>query len=208
MINQLKVSVVVLAVMTVLTGFLYPLAVTLVAQAAFHSRANGSLVSEGGKMVGSGLIGQLFTKPGYFWGRPSATSPTPYNAASSGGSNLGPLNPDLAKNVRARVEAIRKDAPNAKAVPIDLATASGSGLDPHISPETAEVQVARVAAARNLGREGVLALVRRYTEGRQLGFLGRPRVNVLLLNLALDRGEASDRSIVESLNARDERHHE
>ena len=160
---------------------------TGVAQLAFPGAANGSLIVRDGRAVGSTLIGQPFAGPKYFWGRPSATSPSPYNAAASGGSNLGPLNPALATNVRARVEALRgAGLPEQTPVPVDLATASGSGLDPHISPAAAEVQVERVAAARGRSPAEVRDLITRHTEGRQLGLLGEPRVNVLLLNLDLD----------------------
>jgi K+-transporting ATPase ATPase C chain len=184
--ESLRISVVVLAVLTLLTGVVYPLVVTALAQVVLHSQANGSLVVAGGKPVGSALIGQPFSRPVYFWGRPSATAPVPYNAAASGGSNLGPLNPDLSKNVRSRIEALREHDSGLAAVPVDLVTASGSGLDPHISPAAAEIQVRRVATARGLAEEEVRRIVRLHTEGRQLGLLGEPRVNVLGLNLALD----------------------
>jgi K+-transporting ATPase ATPase C chain len=172
--------------MTLLTGIVYPLVVTVVAQIAFPDQANGSLVVRDGKPIGSALIGQPFSGLGYFWGRPSATAPMPYNAAGSGGSNLGPLNPDLAKNVRSRIDDLRRFDPDIRTVPVDLVTASGSGLDPHISPAAAEIQVRRVAAARGRTENEVRELIRRHTERRQLGVLGEPRVNVLWLNLALD----------------------
>ena len=176
-----------LLVMTVITGVLYPLAATGLAQLVFPQQANGSLIEKGGKPVGSALIGQSFTDPKYFWGRPSATSPNPYNAASSSGSNLGPDNPALVDAVRQRIAALRAADPgNAAPVPVDLVTASASGLDPQISPAAAQYQLARVARARGLGIAQVQALVQRYTQGRQLGVLGEPRVNVLQLNLALD----------------------
>jgi potassium-transporting ATPase KdpC subunit len=184
--ESIRISVVVLAVMTLLTGVMYPLVVTAIAQVVLPSQANGSLVIIGGKPVGSALVGQPFSRPDHFWGRPSATAPVPYNAAASGGSNLGPLNPDLAKNVRSRIEALREHDSGLAAVPVDLVTASGSGLDPHISPAAAEIQVRRVAAARGLAEEEVRRIVRLHTEGRQLGLLGEPHVNVLGLNLALD----------------------
>ncbi len=182
----LRISVVLLVVMTLLTGMVYPLAMTLIAQIVFPHQANGSLIIQEGKPVGSALIGQPFSRPEYFWGRPSATAPMPYNAAASGGSNLGPLNPELMENVQSRIDVLRRYDSNLKTVPVDLVTASGSGLDPHISPAAAEIQVRRVARARNRSVEQIRELVRRHTEGRQLGVLGEPRVNVLRLNLALD----------------------
>jgi K+-transporting ATPase ATPase C chain len=178
--------------LSVLTGIIYPLAVTGIARWVFPEQAKGSLILEDGRALGSALIGQPFSDPKYFWGRPSATSPFPYNAAASSGSNLGPLNPALLEAVEARVETLRQSDPSeakpipAKPIPVDLVTASGSGLDPHISPAGAEYQVNRVAAARGLDAEGVRKLVANHTEGRQLGILGEPRVNVLRLNLALD----------------------
>jgi K+-transporting ATPase ATPase C chain len=181
-----RTAAVFLAVLTLLTGVVYPVAVTLVAQAAFPSQANGSLIVRDGKAVGSTLIGQPFSRPEYFWGRPSATSPVPYNAAASSGSNLGPLNPALADNVRARIDALRAADPALKAVPVDLVTASGSGLDPHISPAAAEAQVPRVARARGLSEDRVRQLVVKHTAGPQFGVLGEPSVNVLTLNLELD----------------------
>jgi K+-transporting ATPase ATPase C chain len=172
--------------MTLLTGVVYPLVVTLLAQTLFPGPANGSIVVRNEQPAGSDLIGQPFSKPEYFWGRLSATSPVPYNAAASSGSNLGPRHPDLAKNAQGRLDDLRKYDPAVGAVPVDLVTASGSGLDPHISPAAADVQVRRVATARNMTEEGVRALVRAHTEARQFGLLGEPRVNVLALNLALD----------------------
>jgi len=173
--------------MTVLAGIVYPLLVTAVSQVGMSERANGSLIVRDGKAVGSGLIGQPFGAPKYFWSRPSGTSPYPYNASSSSGSNQGPLNPALADAVTARIKALRDADPgNTSPVPADLVTASGSGLDPHISPAAAEYQVARVARARRLDAQKVRALVAESTEGRQFGFLGEPRVNVLKLNLALE----------------------
>jgi K+-transporting ATPase ATPase C chain len=178
-----------LIVFTVITGVAYPLIVTGIAQVAFNDQANGSLLREGDKVLGSRLIGQPFSEPKYFWSRLSATSPMQYNGASSSGSNLGPTNPALKEAVAGRVKALREAGGEAqRPVPVDLVTASGSGLDPHISPAAAEYQVPRVARARNLPEEKVRALVQQHTEGRQLGFLGEPRVNVLTLNLALDRG--------------------
>jgi K+-transporting ATPase ATPase C chain len=170
-----------LLVFTVITGVAYPLIVTGIAQLAFPGQANGSLIFEKEKIVGSRLIGQPFSNPKYFWSRGSATSPMPYNGASSGGSNLGPTNPALRDAIAERVAKFEK-----RPVPADLATASGSGLDPHISPAAAEFQITRVAKARDLSEAKIRALVQKHTESRQLGVLGEPRVNVLALNLALD----------------------
>ena len=173
--------------LTAVTGVAYPLAVTGIAHLAFPEAANGSLIVNDGKVVGSRLIGQNFTDPGYFWGRPSATSPMPYNASASAGSNLGPLNPALSDAVKGRIETLRAAAPdNPKPIPVDLVTASASGLDPQISPAAAEYQVERVAKARQLDPGVVRALVIKYTEGRQWRIFGEPRINVLELNLALD----------------------
>jgi K+-transporting ATPase ATPase C chain len=187
MSQQLKPALVLFLLLTVLTGVVYPLAVTVVAQTVFARQANGSLVFRGTDVAGSALIGQPFDDPKYFWGRLSATAPFAYNAAASSGSNLGPLNPALVDAVKARVDALRAaDPDNHTPVPVDLATASGSGLDPHVSPAAAHWQVPRVARARGLDPATIDALVTRDTEGRQWGFLGEPRVNVLALNLALD----------------------
>lgn len=181
-------SVAAVLVFTVLTGAVYPAAITVVARLAFPRQARGSLIVRDGKEIGSSSLGQYTEDPRYFWGRLSATSPVPDDAAASGGSNLGPSNPVLRGAVRARVAALRAlDPTNAAPVPIDLATASGSGLDPHISPAAADYQLARVARAREMDTTTVRALVLAHTEGRQLGVLGEPRVNVLELNLALDR---------------------
>ena len=172
---------------TAITGVGYPLLVTGVAQTVFPERANGSLIEQDGKPVGSALIGQPFDDPGHFWGRPSATAPMPYNAAASGASNMGPTNPALKDAVAARIRALREADPhNPRPVPVDLVTASASGLDPHISPAAAEYQVERIARLRKLPVEQVRELVQRRTEGRLWGVLGEPRVNVLQLNLALD----------------------
>jgi len=187
MLKEIRPAVVSFLVLTLLTGIAYPLVVTGVAQGLMPGQANGSLIMKDGKPVGSSLIGQSFSDPKYFWGRPSATSPMPNNASSSGGSNLGPTNPALADAVKARVQALRDADPgNQQPVPVDLVTASGSGLDPHISPAAAEYQLARVARVRNLNPNAVHKLVVEHTEGRQFGILGEPRVNVLELNLALD----------------------
>jgi len=184
-----------LLVMTVITGVLYPLAATGLAQLLFPQQANGSLIEKDGKPVGSTLIGQSFTDPKYFWGRPSATSPNPYNAASSSGSNQGPTNPKLTDAVKQRIAALRAADPgNTAPVPVDLVTASASGLDPQISPAAAQYQIDRVARMRGLSTAQVQALVQRYTQGRQLGVLGEPRVNVLQLNLALDAARPASSS--------------
>jgi potassium-transporting ATPase KdpC subunit len=186
--SHLRAALVSLVVLTVVTGVVYPVIVTAIAQLVFPHQANGSLIVKDGKVVGSALIGQPFDDPKYFWGRPSATSPFGYNAASSSGSNLSPTNPVLVKSVQERVDALRAADPgNTAPVPVDLVTASASGLDPHISPAAALYQVNRVAKARKLDPAVVRDLVGRHTEGRQLGFLGEPRVNVLALNLALER---------------------
>jgi potassium-transporting ATPase KdpC subunit len=184
---QIRPAIVSLVVLSVVTGLAYPALVTAVAQVVFPRPANGSLIVKDGKTVGSTLIGQPFDDPKYFWGRPSATSPFPYNAAASSGSNQGPTNPGLLDAVKGRVDALRAADPgNTAPVPVDLVTASGSGLDPHISPAAALYQVGRVAKARKLDESAVRQLVEQHTEGRQFGFLGEPRVNVLTLNLALD----------------------
>jgi potassium-transporting ATPase KdpC subunit len=187
MFKTIRQSVVMLLLMTVLLGIGYPLVITGAAQVLFPHQANGSLIKKDGKPIGSELIGQYFDDPRYFWGRPSATSPQPYNGTSSTGSNLGPTNPALRDAVQQRIDALRKADPgNTAPVPVDLVTASASGLDPEISPAAAQYQVARVARVRHLNAEQVQALVAKFTQGRQLGVLGEPRVNVLRLNLSLD----------------------
>jgi K+-transporting ATPase ATPase C chain len=189
MLAHCRAAVVSLALFTFVTGVAYPALVTAIAQAVFPHQSNGSLIVKDGKAVGSGLIGQPFDDPKYFWGRPSATTPFPYNAGSSSGSNLSPTNPDLVKAVQARVDALRAADPgNSAPVPVDLVTASASGLDPHVSPAAALYQVSRVARARKLDPSAVRQLVERHIEGRWLGVFGEPRVNVLGLNLALDGG--------------------
>lgn len=194
MFAQLRPALLMFLIFTVITGILYPLVVTGIAQVVFPSQANGSLIiTEDGKALGSKLIGQPFDEPKYFWGRLSATGTFPYNAfnaenlTASSGSNYGPLNPALTEMVKARVDALKAaDPDNTLPIPVDLVTASGSGLDPHISIAAALYQVHRVAQARGLSDEDVESLVNQYTAGRQFGFLGEPTVNVLELNLALD----------------------
>lgn len=187
MIKELRPAISIFVLLTVITGIAYPMLVTGISQATMPGKANGSLIIKEGKPVGSSLIGQSFSDPKYFWGRPSATGPMANNASASSGSNLGPTNPALTDAVKGRVQALRDADPgNLQAVPVDLVTASGSGLDPHISPAAAEYQLARVARVRNLSADVVHKLVAEHTEGRQLGILGEPRVNVLELNLALD----------------------
>ena len=189
MLSHFKTSLIALLLLTAITGVAYPLVVTGIAQVAFPRQANGSLIVKDRKVLGSELIGQQFSDPKHFWGRASATSPYPYNAASSSGSNQGPANPALGDAVAGRVKALKDADPgNTNPIPVDLVTASASGLDPHISVAAAEYQVARVARARGLAPDSVRAAVARHTEDRQLGFLGEPRVNVLALNLDLDGG--------------------
>lgn len=185
--NQLRPAAVIFLGLSLLTGVIYPLAVTDIAAVAFPQAATGSLIEKNGEQVGSRLIGQPFDDPKYFWGRPSATSPSPYNASASSGSNLGPLNEALETAVKDRVANLKAADPDQTAAPpVDLVTASGSGLDPHISPAAAYYQVSRVARTRGQSEEKVRALVDQHTAGRTFGLLGEPRVNVLLLNLALD----------------------
>jgi K+-transporting ATPase ATPase C chain len=185
--RQIRPALVALALFSILLGLVYPAVITAIARSLFPSSAHGALILKEGRALGSRLIGQPFADPKYFWGRPSATTPYPYNAVSSNGSNLGPTNPDLAKAVGDRIAALRAADPgNSRPVPADLVTASASGLDPDITPAAAEYQVRRVAAARKLDEKTVRALVAQFTQGRQLGLLGEARVNVLELNLALD----------------------
>lgn len=189
MFTHFKPAIVLFALLTLLTGVIYPVAVTALAQLLFPRQANGSLIgNDQGKALGSELIGQPFSGPQYFWGRPSATAPYPYNAGASSGSNLGPTNPALTEAVKGRIQALHEADPgNALPVPVDLVTASASGLDPHISVAAANYQIGRVAAARRMEREQLQSLVNEHSEGRQWLVLGEPRVNVLMLNLALDR---------------------
>jgi K+-transporting ATPase ATPase C chain len=186
MLKELKPAFVMLLALTALTGILYPLLVTGIAQTLFADAANGSLIEQNGKLAGSDLIGQHFSDPEYFWGRPSATGPMPYNAAASSGSNQGPLNPTLEAALKARIAALKAADPSqAEPIPVDLVTASASGLDPHISPAAAEWQAPRIARLRGLPLDAVNGLVAQHTQGRQFGVLGEARVNVLQLNLAL-----------------------
>jgi K+-transporting ATPase ATPase C chain len=185
--EELRPAIVALVALSLVTGVAYPLLVTAIAQVAFPAEANGSLIERDGKTLGSRLVGQPFSDPKYFWSRPSATAPVPYNAGASGGSNQGPVSPALADVVKARLAALRAaDPQQTRPVPVDLVTASGSGLDPHISPAAADYQVPRVARVRGVSEEKLRALVAEHTEDRQLGILGEPRVNVLTLNLALE----------------------
>lgn len=194
---QLKPAIIMVALLTLITGVIYPLAITVIAQIAFPNQANGSLIVKDGQPIGSSLIGQAFDEPQYFWGRLSATGTFPYNSfnaealTASSGSNYGPLNPALLEMVQGRIDALKAADPNnPRPIPVDLVTASGSGLDPHISPAAADYQVGRVARARELEEAVVRLLVNQHTQGRDLGALGEPRVNVLELNLALDAAQS------------------
>jgi potassium-transporting ATPase KdpC subunit len=185
--QELRPAILILVALTVVTGVAYPLLVSGIAQLVFPGQANGGLIQRDGKVLGSALIGQPFSAPQYFWSRPSATGPVAYNAGASSGSNQGPLNPAHVDAVEARIEALQAADPGQTApIPVDLVTASGSGLDPHISPAAAQYQVPRVARSRGLPEDKVRELVAQHTAGRQLRILGEPRVNVLELNLALD----------------------
>ncbi len=187
MLKQIRPALVMLGLLTLLTGVIYPLVVTGIGQVAFNKQVNGSLMEQNGKAVGSELIGQNFDDPKYFWGRLSATAAFPYDASASSGSNIGPTNSKLLDAVKARIDALKAADPNNTApIPVDLVTASGSGLDPQISPAAADYQIRRVAQARRLDENRVRQLISQYTENRQLGVLGEPTVNVLKLNLALD----------------------
>jgi len=187
MSKTIRPVIVSLFVFTVITGILYPLAVTGIVQLFFPVQANGSVIVENGKLAGSSLIGQPFDSPKYFWGRLSATSPFPYNSAASSGSNMGSTNPALLRKVKDRIYHLKSANPdNDKPIPVDLITASGSGLDPHISPAAAEYQIQRIAGSRGIDEVQIRTLIIAHTEHRQLGILGEPRVNVLELNTALD----------------------
>ncbi|NNM82092.1 MAG: potassium-transporting ATPase subunit KdpC [Burkholderiales bacterium] len=187
MLKEIRPAIASFLLITLLTGVIYPLLVTGFSQALMADKANGSLIVKDGKEIGSHLIGQNFSDPKHFWGRPSATSPMPYNGASSGGSNLGPTNPALIDAVKARIQALKDADPgNSLPVPVDLVTASASGLDPEISPAAADYQISRIARLRGIDAAKLKQLVADHTKGRQFGFLGEPRVNVLELNLALD----------------------
>ena len=191
-LQPLRPALVLFAGLTLITGVAYPLLTTGIGQVLFPQQVSGSLITENGKVIGSALIGQSFTEPKYFWGRPSATSSSPYNAGASSGSNLGPLNPALTTAVSERIAALRQlDPSNTTAVPVDLVTASASGLDPDISPAAAYYQAARIAHLRQLSLETVNAVIANHTQGRQWGILGEARVNVLLLNIALDKLEST-----------------
>jgi len=184
--GQIKQAILIFIVLSIITGIIYPLFITGIAQLFFRNQANGSLIYQNGKAVGSTLIGQAFNDPKYFWGRISATSPVSFNAASSSGSNLGPTNPALVEAVKARIKALKSVEPNSNLIPVDLVTSSASGLDPHISLAAAYYQAGRIARLRGLSEETMKILIAKYTSGRLFGFIGEPVVNVLELNLALD----------------------
>ncbi len=187
MLTMIRNSLMSLLLFTIITGLIYPLAVTGLAQVIFPGQANGSIITKNGKPVGSSLLGQQFENSKYFWGRLSATTPYPFNGGSSSGSNLGPNNPDLMKAVQARIQALQSADPGYEAkIPVDLVTASGSGLDPHISPAAAEYQLHRIAKNRGIDESKIRALIEEHTNGRWIGVVGEPVVNVLELNLALD----------------------
>jgi K+-transporting ATPase ATPase C chain len=187
MLRDLKPAVLLFVLLTLLTGVAYPMLVTGLAQLLFPAQANGSLIVNNGKLVGSALVGQPFSDPKYFWGRPSATAPMPYNGGASGGANQGPLNPALEDALKSRIAVLKESDPTqTAAIPVDLVTASASGLDPHISPAAARWQAPRVARLRGILEARLLQLIDEHSTGRQFGFLGEPRVNVLTLNLALD----------------------
>ena len=191
LLKNIRTAIITLAMFTLLTGLFYPLAVTGIAQLVFPHKANGSLIEKDGKIIGSELIGQPFSDPKYFWSRLSATGPFAYNAAASSGSNYGPINQSYLDGVKKRIKDLKAvDSLNTQPVPTDLVTASGSGLDPHISVAAALYQLPRVARIRSLNQDKLRSLVLQFTEGRQLGFLGEPRVNVLKLNLALDETQS------------------
>lgn len=193
-VRQIKTALILLIFLTILTGLIYPLLVTGVAQLLFPWQANGELIKSNNKIIGSELIGQSFTDPKYFWGRPSATTPYPYNASSSSGSNLAATNPDLIKTVKYRINTLKQaDPQNKYAIPVDLVTASGSGLDPEISPQAAYYQVDRIAKARGIAPDTIKKLIAANTQDRTFKILGEPRVNVLKLNLALDQTQQQSR---------------
>ncbi len=192
--EQLKTAFFIFFILTIITGIIYPLAITAVAQIFFHNQANGSLIVRDGSIIGSELIGQSFDDTKYFWSRPSATSPEPFNASSSSGANLGPSNPALLDNIKAHIVKLQKADPNnLLSIPVDLVTSSASGLDPQISPAAAHYQLPRVARERRMQEDTVRALIEKNTDGRFLGIIGEPVVNVLKLNLALDEAQKVQR---------------
>lgn len=192
-VNQLKTAFMILALMTFLTGFIYPASITAAAQLLFPRRANGSLIEQNGKTIGSELIGQSFTTPNYFWSRPSATSPYPFNGENSSGSNMGPSNPNFLATVKERAAQFRQLNSEAQLlIPVDLVTASGSGLDPDISPAAAFYQIPRIAKARNIAEQDLQKLIEHLIQPRSFWILGEPRINVLQLNIALDKLRSND----------------